>query len=245
MSCPKASIASVITGSLPTPIAPTTSHWPASSSAYPSQPCQTMRAMASKAIENTKSGTPVLAAADIWSSSRPSNPAASPGSGPSRQSGSTAHDQHAPVAIPHHRACPTAGISPAAAALCPPQSSPRPSPTKTQVTPYEIAASTAPRPIKTSVAPLARSSFLSATENLSQTLRLNPHRPTPPPAQNPPRFPPSRLFGRLPPRPPSRPCPAGVRKPLTIAVIGQTLVNRPLTTLPGHEQPVRVIPETE
>src|SRR5258705_11688367 len=30
-----------------------------------------------------------------------------------------------------------------------------------------------------------------------------------------------------------------------IAVIGQTLVNRRLTTLPGHEQPVRLIPEAE
>jgi hypothetical protein len=28
-----------------------------------------------------------------------------------------------------------------------------------------------------------------------------------------------------------------------IAVIGQALVNRLLTTLPGHEQPVQVIPE--
>jgi uncharacterized membrane-anchored protein len=31
----------------------------------------------------------------------------------------------------------------------------------------------------------------------------------------------------------------------SIAVIRQTLVNRLLTTLPGHEQPVRVIPEAE
>jgi hypothetical protein len=30
-----------------------------------------------------------------------------------------------------------------------------------------------------------------------------------------------------------------------IAVIGQTLVNRLLTTLPGHEQPVQVLPEAE
>ena len=35
------------------------------------------------------------------------------------------------------------------------------------------------------------------------------------PAHKTPRFPPSRLFGRLPPSPSSRPCPAGVRKPLT------------------------------
>jgi hypothetical protein len=35
----------------------------------------------------------------------------------------------------------------------------------------------------------------------------------------PPRFPPSRLFGRLPPCTPSRLCLAGVRKPLTKAVL--------------------------
>jgi hypothetical protein len=37
------------------------------------------------------------------SSSRSSNPAASRGSGPSHRSGSTVHDHHTPLAIPHHR----------------------------------------------------------------------------------------------------------------------------------------------
>jgi Putative transposase len=46
----------------------------------------------------------VLAAVGVWSPSRPSNPAASRDCGPFQQSASTAHDQHAPVAIPHCRA---------------------------------------------------------------------------------------------------------------------------------------------
>ncbi len=114
-------------------------------------------------------------------------------------------------------------VSPAAAALRRRHSSPRPSPTKTQVTQYEINPSTASRPTKTSIALLARSP--SPTEKSTQTLRLNPHKPTPSPAQNSPRFPPSRLFGRLPPRPPSRPCPAGVRKPLTKPAVRRTAMS--------------------
>ena len=51
-----------------------------------------------------KSGTLVLAAAGVWLSSRPSNPAASRNCGPFQQSGSTARDQHAPAAIPHRSA---------------------------------------------------------------------------------------------------------------------------------------------
>src|SRR5882762_5673027 len=56
---------------------------------------------------------------------------------------------------------------------------------------------------------------------INQTRALNPHSPTAPPTQTPPRFPPSRLFGRLPPCTPSRQWLAGVRKPLTIAVINE------------------------
>ncbi len=37
----------------------------------------------------------------------------------------------------------------------------------------------------------------------------------------------------------------GKEEDAPIAVIGQTLVNRLLTTLPGHEQPVQVITEAE
>src|SRR5271166_4502810 len=69
------------------------------------------------------------------------------------------------------------------------------------------------------VAVRAWPSLLFATEKSSQTLGLNPHRPTPLPAHNSPRFPPPRLFGRLPPRTSSRPCSAGVRKPLTKAAV--------------------------
>ena len=39
----------------------------------------------------------------------------------------------------------------------------------------------------------------SESGQVAQNLALNPHRPTLPPAHTPPRFPPSRLFGRLPP----------------------------------------------
>jgi hypothetical protein len=59
-----------------------------------------------KGVTQTESGTLVLAAAGVWSSSRASNPAAGRGCGPSCQSGSTAHDQHAPIAILDHRARP-------------------------------------------------------------------------------------------------------------------------------------------
>src|SRR5215472_15418146 len=44
----------------------------------------------------------------------------------------------------------------------------------------------------------------SESGQIAQNLALNPHRPTLPPAHTPPRFPPSRLFGRLPPCSPSR-----------------------------------------
>jgi hypothetical protein len=66
-----------------------------------------VRAMAPERVTQTKSGALVLAAVGVWSSSRPSNPAASLGCGPSRQSGSIAHDQHARVATLRRCACPT------------------------------------------------------------------------------------------------------------------------------------------
>ena len=78
------------------------SHWPDSSSAHPTQPRRRKRPVALKLLKPTKSGTLVLAAAGVWSSSRSSNPAASRDCGPFQQSASTAHDQHAPFAIPHH-----------------------------------------------------------------------------------------------------------------------------------------------
>src|SRR6266446_7585574 len=45
---------------------------------------------------------------------------------------------------------------------------------------------------------ITQPSPLFQTGGSGPTSALNPHRPTPPPAQTPPRFPPLRLFGRLP-----------------------------------------------
>ena len=60
---PDGSTASVITASSPMPTGPATSHWPASSSACPTQPHRAGRATAPKVVRKTKSGTPVRAAA--------------------------------------------------------------------------------------------------------------------------------------------------------------------------------------
>jgi hypothetical protein len=65
------------------------------------------RPVALKVLNSSKRGTLVLAAAGVWLSSRPSNPAASRDCGPFPQSGSTARDQHAPAAITHRSAYPT------------------------------------------------------------------------------------------------------------------------------------------
>jgi hypothetical protein len=62
---PTGSTASVITASSPMPTGPPISQWPASSSAYPSQPRRPMRAIALKVVTTTKSGTLVLAAAGV------------------------------------------------------------------------------------------------------------------------------------------------------------------------------------
>src|SRR5215831_12767599 len=104
MSCPTGSTASVTTASSPMPTGPPISYWPGSSSAYQTQLPRAPTAIAQTVVTKTKSGIFVLAAAGVWSSSRPSNPAASRDCGPVQQSASTAHDQHAPVAIPHCRA---------------------------------------------------------------------------------------------------------------------------------------------
>jgi hypothetical protein len=105
-SCPTGSIASVITASSPMPTGPAISNWPAGSSACP-QRRRAVTAMAPKRVTQTQSGRLVLAAVAEWSSSRPSNPAASPGYGPSRQSGSIPRDQHARVDTLRRCACPT------------------------------------------------------------------------------------------------------------------------------------------
>src|SRR6516165_6218502 len=99
------------------------------------------------------------------------------------------------------------------------QPSAPPSTSKTQITRRDITLPSPPAATDTTIAALARPPSLSEIGKSNQTRALNPHSPTPPLAQTPPRFPPSRLFGRLPPSPSSRPCPAGVRKPLTIPVV--------------------------
>ena len=101
---PAGSTASVTTASSPTPTGPITSHWPAGSSGYQTRLPGALTAIARTVVTKTKSGIFVLAAMGVWSPSRPSNPAASRDCGPVQQSASTAHDQHAPVAIPHCRA---------------------------------------------------------------------------------------------------------------------------------------------
>src|SRR5438105_9948358 len=62
-----------------------------------------------------------------------------------------------------------------------------------------------------------------STERSRHTPPLHPPRPTPASVRTPPRFPPSRLFGRLPPCIPARLRPAGIRKPLTKAALPKPL----------------------
>jgi hypothetical protein len=56
MSCPTDLIASVTTGSSPMPTGPTTLHWPAGSSPYPTQPRRAGRAFTPKMVATTKTG---------------------------------------------------------------------------------------------------------------------------------------------------------------------------------------------
>src|SRR4051794_30229431 len=72
-------------------------------------------------------------------------------------------------------------------------------------------------PTKITLAPLIHPAFPFENDQSSQRLALNPHKPRyHRRTQTAPRFPPSRLFGRLPPSIRSRLRTAGVRKPLTI-----------------------------
>src|SRR5207253_2724458 len=93
---------------------------------------------------------------------------------------------------------------------------PPPSRAKPQIPQRDTILPTAPRPTKITLAPLTRPVSPPESEQAPHSLAPNPHRLTPPPAQKTPRFPPSRLFGRLPPCTPSRLRQAGIRKPLTI-----------------------------
>src|SRR5215469_12025574 len=192
MSCPTDFIASVTTASSPMPTGPTTLHWPAGSSPYPSQLRRAGRAITPKMVATTKTGMLALAAAGGSSSSRPSNPAASPASGPSPRSGSIAHAQYpvvtAPIAPPvqPHSADGTLSLDLR-------RQNPDPS-TRRHGT--HGNQNHRPRyPFKPAVP--------SESGQVAQNLALNPHRPTLPPVL-PPRFPLSRLFGRLPPCSPSR-----------------------------------------
>ena len=110
-----------------------------------------------------------------------------------------------------------ADISPATPTRGQRQSSTPPSTAKTQIIQFDITVSVTPAVLKTTVAALALPPFPFESEKSVQTPALNPHSLTPPPVRTPPRFPPSRLFGRLPPCIPSRLRLAGIRKPLTTA----------------------------
>ena len=78
-----------------------------------------------------------------------------------------------------------------------------PSAGKTRSVEYQITAPIASAVIKTGAAPLAQPSPYPEPTNQIKQRRQIPHRPTPASARTPPRFPPSRLFGRLPPCSPS------------------------------------------
>src|ERR1700758_3447929 len=112
-----------------------------------------------------------------------------------------------------------ADISPATDALRPQQLSAPASITKTQITQHGITVPVAPTVLKTTVAALAQPSLPIKSQKSHQTPALNLHSLTPPPVRTPPRFPPSRPFGRLPPCLPSRLRLAGIRKPLTIPAV--------------------------
>src|SRR5215472_18140584 len=113
---------------------PTTLHWLAGCSAHQTQLAGALTPIAPTAVTNTKSGIFVLAAAGAWSSSRPSDPAASRDCGPFQQSPSTAHDQHAPTPTPPRQF--QADISSATPALRQSQLSVPPSTAKTESAHY-------------------------------------------------------------------------------------------------------------
>jgi Putative transposase len=115
-----------------------------------------------------------------------------------------------------------ADISPATPTRGQRQSSTPPSTAKTQIIQCNITISVASAVLNTTVAALAQPPFPFESEKSDQTPALNLHSLTPPPVRTPPRFLPSRLFGRLPPCIPSRLRPADIRKALTIAAICRT-----------------------
>src|SRR6516162_10880634 len=171
------SIASVTTVCLPTPTGPLISHWPVSSSAYPSQRRQARKAMAPKMVSNTKSGTLVPAAAGAWLLSRPSHPAASRGCGLSDRSGSTVHDHHIPVAIPQHHSHPTSLSHRQRPTFRRQPPSAPPAADQTWSTKYHITAPVPSRAAKTSARLVAQPSSCPEPANQIKQRRQIPHRP--------------------------------------------------------------------
>ena len=112
--------------------------------------------------------------------------------------GLTAHDRRARVTI-LRRCASDAGMSRVAPTLSRRQPSAPPSTAKTQIARRNLTFSSAARAADSTVAVLARPPSQSEIKKSNQTLALNPHRSTPASVRTPPRFPPSRLFGRLPP----------------------------------------------
>src|SRR5215475_7831330 len=132
-SCPTDFTASVTTASSPMATGPTTLHWLAGCSAHQTQLAGALTPIAPTVVMNTKSGIFVLAAAAAWSSSRPSDPAASRDCGPFQQSPSIAHDQHAPCRHPTLPRQFHADVSSAMPALRQSQLSVPPSTAKTEI----------------------------------------------------------------------------------------------------------------
>src|SRR6516162_5171684 len=188
MCCPTDFTASVTTAFSPMPTEPTTLHWPAGSSVYPTRRRPARTATAPKIFTKAASGTLVLAAAGEWSSSRPSNPAASLGCGPARQSGSTAHDHHTALAIPLSPLPSDAAISSATATLRRQRPPAPPSAGKTRSIEYQITAPIASAVAKTGTAPLAQPSPYPEPSNQIKQRRQIPHRPTPASARTPRGF---------------------------------------------------------
>jgi hypothetical protein len=106
--------------------------------------------------------------------------------GPSRQSGSTARDQYAPVAIPHHCTAPTPTSHRRRQRAGQRQPSTPPSTAKAKITQCDITVSVAPAVTKTTVAALTQPPFPFQSENSDQTPALNLHSLTPPPVRTPP-----------------------------------------------------------
>ena len=177
--------------------------------------------MAPIVAAKTRSRTFALAAADAWSSSRPSNLAASLGSGLPNGWGSTAHDQNTLAVTPHH----CAWSRPVSRRQRPPSADrdrqcPLRPPTRRSLGATSPSRS---RPRQPTATPYHRRTRRRRSQSPSyakyrRQIPIDRHHRR---RQLAPRFPPLRLFGRLPPYARSRLCLAGVRKPLTITDVPQ------------------------